>query len=134
LSGDRWLLAATDSEEIFRNRVPLSCYFPDTIAVEIQRDPKQVELFQMLSANRFEQIAEEIVEFRYELSDSTAFARKAFSGLHLISEDAFQTGLKHLERDLQVGPISCISRYAMRHNPHGRVDCREASFRFRQRM
>ena len=113
LAGGGRFVTATDSEETIRKRVPLSHYFPDTIEPEFRRYPKQGEIPRILSSSDFRQISEEVIEFDYALADSAPFERKAFSCLHLISEQAFAKGLDHLKRDLAVGPISCISRYVV---------------------
>lgn len=72
-----------------------------------------MNISQLLRAFRFEEQTEEIVELNYSLSDSSAFERRAFSSLHLISAKAFERGLADLRRDLQNGPIPCTSKYVM---------------------
>lgn len=108
-----WLATGTDSEKIIRERVPLSHYFPETVEAELARYPKDGEVRQLLLAQGFKEISEEIVEFSYPLSDATAFERKVFSSLRLISEEAFERGLARLKRDLEKGPINCVSRYVI---------------------
>lgn len=108
-----WFLTVTDSEEIIRRRVPLSKYFPETVEAELRRYPKAGEIPQLLRDAGFREISEEVVEFAYELSDSAAFERKAFSSLHLISDEAFARGLARLKQDLLKGPIGCNSKYVI---------------------
>lgn len=108
-----WLATGTDSEEIIRRRMPLSFYFPETIEAELARYPTDGELRQLLLNQGFKEISEEVVEFSYPLSDVTAFERKVFSSLRLISENAFEQGLARLKRDLEKGPVSCVSRYVI---------------------
>ena len=108
-----WFATVTDSEDIIRRRMPLSHYFPETVEVELERYPKDGEIRQLLSKQSFGHISEELVEFPYSLSDTTAFERKAFSSLHLISENAFAEGLRRMKEDLKKGPVSCISRYVI---------------------
>jgi len=108
-----WFATGTDSEKIIRQRMPLAHYFPETVAVELQRYPKDGEIKRLLAAQHFDRISEDLVEFTYLLSDATAFERKAFSSLHLISESAFNHGLGRLKEDLKKGPVSCISKYVI---------------------
>ncbi len=108
-----WLATGTDSEEIIRQRMPLSHYFPETVEMELQRYPRDGEIRQLLLAQHFNHISEDLVEFAYLLSDATAFERKAFSSLHFISENAFNQGLGRMKEDLKKGPISCISKYVI---------------------
>jgi len=108
-----WFATATDTEEIIRQRVPLSRYFPETIEPELQRYPKAGEIPRLLCTSGFQKLSEEVVEFAYALSDPAPFERKAFSSLHLIPEEAFNRGLARLKQDLQAGPVACVSRYAL---------------------
>jgi hypothetical protein len=61
----------------------------------------------------FLELTEETVEFAYPLTDLGPFRAKAFSCLHLIPEVAYRRGLERLERDVQAGPISAVSRYLL---------------------
>ncbi|MFN8473594.1 MAG: methyltransferase domain-containing protein [Anaerolineae bacterium] len=103
----------TDSEDIIRRREPLSVYFPESTQVELRRYPSIAVLADLMRLAGFGAVREERVEFAYELTDATPYRDKAFSSLHLIPADAFQRGLARMERDLQVGPIACVSRYLL---------------------
>jgi hypothetical protein len=61
----------------------------------------------------FSEIAEDTVEFAYQLSDIQAYRDKAFSALLLIPEAAFQRGIERMKQDLRTGPIQCVSRYLL---------------------
>jgi ubiquinone/menaquinone biosynthesis C-methylase UbiE len=108
---------ATDSEWIIRNRAPLSTHFPETVEVELARYPRIAALRALYEQAGFVEIDERTVEFRYPLTDIQAYRDKAFSALHLISEEAFQRGLARMEADLQGDccrtPIFCVSRYTL---------------------
>jgi ubiquinone/menaquinone biosynthesis C-methylase UbiE len=108
---------ATDSEWIIRHRQPLATYFPETIEVELARYPRIAALRALYQRAGFADIDERTVEFRYPLIDIRAYRDKAFSALHLISEEAFQRGITRMERDLQGDnyrtPIPCVSRYTL---------------------
>ncbi|MBI2949384.1 MAG: methyltransferase domain-containing protein [Verrucomicrobia bacterium] len=104
-----WFATVTDSEETIRQRRPLSHYFPETVAPELGRYPKRGEIPQLLGSVGFAPVSEELVEFGYPLSDPSAIERKAYSCLHLISEEAFEQGLDRLKQDLSAGPIPCIA-------------------------
>ena len=89
----------------------------ETIEVELARYPPIDALRALYEQTGFVDLDEQTVEIRYSLTDITAYREKAFSALHLISEDAFQQGIARMERDLQGGdrhtPIPCVSRYAV---------------------
>jgi ubiquinone/menaquinone biosynthesis C-methylase UbiE len=108
---------ATDSEWIIRHRQPLATYFPETIAVELARYPRIAALRALYERAGFDDIAEHTVEFRYPLTDIRAYRDKAYSALHLISQEAFQRGITRMERHLQGdccrAPIPCVSRYTL---------------------
>jgi ubiquinone/menaquinone biosynthesis C-methylase UbiE len=111
------LCTATDSEWIIRHRIPLATYFPETVAAELARYPPIPTLRALYEQAGLVEIDERMVEFRYLLTDIQAYRDKAFSALHLISEEAFQRGLARMERDLHGDgcrtPIHCISRYTL---------------------
>ena len=104
---------ATDSEEIIRQRQPLSVYFPETIEKELQRYPGASEVRQMMRQAGFHNLEETVVEFAYPLTDIRIYRDKAFSCLHLISPEAFERGIRRMEEDLQIAPIQCVSRYLL---------------------
>jgi ubiquinone/menaquinone biosynthesis C-methylase UbiE len=104
---------ATDSEWIIRHRHPLSTYFPETVELELARYPRIAALRGMMAQAGFDQIAEHTVECTYPLADVQSYRDRAFSALHLISEDAFRRGIERMERDLQKGPIICTPRYTL---------------------
>ncbi len=103
----------TDSEWIIRHRPPLAIYFPQTIEVDLERYPRIADLRDEMKQAGFKEIAENLVEFPYELADIEAYRDRAFSSLHLISEEAFRAGIERLTRDLESGPIPCVSRYVL---------------------
>ena len=103
----------TDSEWIIRQRQPLADYFPETIESELDRYPGISELRGLMEQAGFDGVSKELVEFPYQLKDIRAYRDKTYSALHIISEDAFQRGIDRMQRDLRVGPISCVSRYVL---------------------
>lgn len=107
------LCTVTDSAEIIRQRRPLSVYFPETIALELQRYPSLAELRRTLAETGFTNLAEVTVEFVYALSDLRPYRDKAFSCLHLIPAAAFERGLREMEQDVQSRPIAGVSRYLL---------------------
>jgi SAM-dependent methyltransferase len=104
---------ATDSDWIIRNRRPLATYFPETVEVDLARYPSIAGLRTCMGGAGFVDIAEQMVEFPYELTDARPYREKAFSCLRLIPEGAFRRGIEALERDLLAGPIACVSRYVL---------------------
>jgi ubiquinone/menaquinone biosynthesis C-methylase UbiE len=107
------LCTVTDSAEVIRRRQPLSTYFAETIEPELARYPRIIDLESMMREAGFDQITQGTVEWAYELNDLQPYRDKAYSALHLISEAAFQTGLARMQRELQAGPLSCVSRYTL---------------------
>jgi ubiquinone/menaquinone biosynthesis C-methylase UbiE len=104
--------SVTDSEEIIRQREILSGYFPETVAVELERYPKLAELRAWLAAADLVDFRVVTVEQPYVLESARPFRDRVFSSLHLISEEAWQAGLARLETDLARGPVHGVSRYA----------------------
>ena len=111
-SGGR-LCTVTDSESIIRNRRPLASYFPQTVDVDLSRYPSIAELRRIMQQVGFRAIDQQMVQLPYQTEDIQIYRDKAFSCLHLIPDDAFQTGIAAMERDLQEGPIQCLSQYAL---------------------
>ncbi len=103
----------TDSEWIIHHRRPLTAYFPETVAIELQRYPRIPDLEALLAETGFTHIAARTVEFPYLLTDIQAYRDQAFSSLHLIPEEAFRQGIARLEHDLADGPIACVSYYLL---------------------
>ncbi len=111
-SGGR-LCTVTDSTEIIHRRTPLSTYFPETVDAEIQRYPRICDLVSMMQDAGFTDLCERTVEFHYDLEDPAPYRDRAFSSLHLISDSSFDRGMSRMHRDLEEGPIRCVSRYCM---------------------
>jgi SAM-dependent methyltransferase len=107
------LCTATDSAWIIRHRQPLSHYFPETVEPELARYPRIADLRAGMAGVGFVALDEQTVECTYPLDDIQIYRDKAFSALHLISEDAFQRGIARMERDLREGPILCTPRYTL---------------------
>jgi ubiquinone/menaquinone biosynthesis C-methylase UbiE len=102
----------TDSEEIIRRREILSGYFPDTVEKEIARYPRIGQLEGWMADAGLGEASVVMVEEPYEISNAWPYRERAYSSLHLISEQAWQEGMHHLERDLSRGPVHGVSRYA----------------------
>ena len=90
--------------------MPLAFYFPEIIEHELKRYPALTQLKAFAEEAGFEVIGEEIAETPFELTDTDKYEKKAFSCLRLISEEAFAAGIERMKRDLELGPISCVSR------------------------
>jgi SAM-dependent methyltransferase len=102
----------TDSREIILQREVLSGYFPDTVDRELARYPCMTELRAWMAAAGLQDHEVITVEEPYELVSIEPFRDKAYSSLHLISEEAWRAGLECLERDMARGPVRGASRYA----------------------
>ncbi|HSB68909.1 MAG TPA: methyltransferase domain-containing protein [Candidatus Methylomirabilis sp.] len=106
------LCTVTDSDEIIRTREPLSRYFPETAAVDLQRYPTMPQLRAELHGAHFHEIWETATALPYAITDLTPYREKAYSSLHLISDAAFARGLARMEADLSTAPIRAVARYA----------------------
>jgi len=111
-SGGRFCIV-TDSEDILRNRQPLSVYFPETIAVELSRYPAIALLKTELLGAGFGDLVQTQVEFSATVTELEPYRARVFSSLRLIPQDAFDRGMARLESDFQKGPIPWISRYVL---------------------
>jgi ubiquinone/menaquinone biosynthesis C-methylase UbiE len=103
----------TDSADIIRRRQPLSVYFPESVDVELARYPKISDLGNFMRQAGFMDLREQTVEYAFTTTDIQAYRDRAFSSLHLISEAAFQAGIRRMEADLEKGPIQCVPRYLL---------------------
>lgn len=102
----------TDSPEIIRSRPILSGYFPETVDVELARYPSVNQITTWMSHFGLTDVQVVNVEARCQVTSGQPFRDRAYSSLHLISIEALRAGLERLERDLAVGPIESVSRYA----------------------
>ncbi len=104
----------TDSEAIIRHRAPLATHFPETVEVELRRYPPVSDLRRMMEEAGFTGIEEETVSITFPLTDIQKYQDKAYSSLHLISEEAFRRGMARLDRDLhEHGMVAANARYTL---------------------
>ncbi len=103
----------TDSEEDLARRVPLTAFFPETLEKEQQRYPTIGTIQGELAAAGLTLEALGHAEVAYPLTDISAFRAKAYSSLHLISEEAHAAGIARLEAALAQGPIAALSLYTL---------------------
>jgi len=106
------ICTVTDSEEIIRRREILSGYFPETVARELDRYPPIAQLKEWQVTAGLQEFEVVIVEQPLDLTGAQPYRAKAYSSLHLISEEAWRAGLARLEHDLEKGPIPTAVRYA----------------------
>lgn len=108
------ICTVTDSEYVLRNRQPLATVFPEAIEVELARYPRIPFLTRLMKEAGFTDIQDVLVEFSFRMTDIQAFRDRAYSSLHLISEEAFHRGITRLEDELdEKGYIQYISRYTL---------------------
>ncbi len=105
------LCTMTDSEELIRNSMVLSRYFPETVPVNIARYPTVNEHREWMTRAGFREFSEAVVSHPVTVTDSGCYASKANSTLHMIPAHAFEHGLMRLERDLAAGPVTGLRRY-----------------------
>lgn len=107
------LCIVTDSEEDLARRVPLTRYFPETLAKEQERYPTVATIQGELAAGGLTVLPVGHAEIAYPLTDISGFRAKAYSSLHLISAEAHAAGIARLEADLAQGPIAALSLYTL---------------------
>ncbi len=107
------LCTMTHSDDMFRNSIVLSRYFPETVAVNLERYPTIEALRGQMTAAGFGDLHDDEITYPTEVNNSALYASKAYSTLHLIPEQAFERGLAALEHDLEAGPITGERRYLM---------------------
>lgn len=107
------ICTVTESSGMIQSRQPFAVYFPETVAVDLQRYPDVKDLESMMEDAGFAGIKCETIEFPFYHSDIQDFRDRAYSCLHLISDNGFKKGLVRMEQDLKRGPILWLSRYAM---------------------
>jgi len=105
------VLTITDSADIIAAREPMARYWPETVAVDLARYPSLDRLFMWMRQAGFSHPAARQVERAFEVEDASPYRAKAFSMLHLISDEAFKRGLARLEADLELGPVPGVIRY-----------------------
>lgn len=102
-----------ESEDDIRNRTPQVAYFPDTIAVELGRYPT-VEVIQQELLDAGFEVGETIpVSMPHQVTDLAPYHDKAFSSLHLISDEAFVAGIERMKQDFAAGSIAGVRRYTI---------------------
>jgi len=107
------ICTVTDSAEDIVRRRPLSSHFPETIDLELARYPSIETLEREMSAAGFHSIEISHVELTYGLTDISAYRDRAFSSLHLLSDEALDAGIARLEADLTRGPVAALSLYTL---------------------
>jgi ubiquinone/menaquinone biosynthesis C-methylase UbiE len=103
----------TDSESVIRRRVPLSSCFPETVAVELERYPTIPALETAMLDAGFGRIVDKEVEYIHPLENLTVYEQRAYSCLQLISDDAFERGLRQLRGLIERGAAMIEARYVM---------------------
>ncbi len=111
LKTDGLICTATDSEKMIRSRKPLAQYWPGTIDAELRRYSSIELLRQQMTDAGFVDLEEHATHWTFEVSDTKPYREKAFSCLHLISDEEFMEGLRHLETDLKAGPVIGLSEH-----------------------
>jgi len=115
------ICTATDSERKIRNRKPLAEYWPGTVNVDLERYPSLTALRQQMAGLGFIDIKDYEVQEPFEVTDVEPYREKAFSCLHLISEEEYLSGLRRLEADLKAGPVQGITEFVLLWGQHPNV-------------
>jgi len=108
-----WICTVTDSAEDIAARVPLSSHFPETVPHELRRYPSIPRLRSEMERAGFLALREDHADLHYSLTDSTAYRDRAYSSLHLISDEEHARGVERMERELATGPIGARSLYTL---------------------
>lgn len=107
------ICTVTESTEMIRRRAPLAVYFPETIERDLARYPTIPEIRGYMAQAGFTRLSEVKVELAYSLTELKPFHARAFSCLHLITEEAFRRGIRRMEQALLTGPIPGIWSYLL---------------------
>lgn len=107
------IVTVTDSEEDLARRVPLTSHFPETLAHERRRYPTIGTLRDEMTRAGLIDLRESNVELSYPLTDIAGLRNKAYSSLHLITDEEHARGIARLEADLANGPIEARSLYTL---------------------
>jgi SAM-dependent methyltransferase len=106
------LCTLTDSENIIRQRKPLAEFWPETVQADLARYPQISVLRRQMMEAGFVDIEEKVISWPVEINDPGPFQARAFSCLHLISDEAFERGLQLLIQALRAGPVQGLSAYS----------------------
>jgi SAM-dependent methyltransferase len=101
---------ATDSEWVIRHRLPMTKYFPGTVAIELDRHHAIGKLKQIAGERGFVDIDDHLFGEEGTLADPARFRDKANSVMHLLADDEWRAGLARLEADLARGPVPSNNR------------------------
>jgi ubiquinone/menaquinone biosynthesis C-methylase UbiE len=101
----------TDSTRIIRDRKPLTHYWPGTALADLVRYHDISRLREQMGSAGFVDIGEYEIIAPIEIDDPSPYKEKAYSCLHLISEDEFMEGLHRLEDDLKAGPVRGVTEF-----------------------
>jgi SAM-dependent methyltransferase len=108
LGEGKTLCVATESHDMIRKRFVLPSYFPETVDADIARYSSIDELRGMAGNAGFGGWRETRAEAELVVESADIYEAKAFSSLHLISEEAFDAGLRRLKADLERGPLRAV--------------------------
>lgn len=106
------LCVVTESHDMIRTRFVHATHFPEVVGVDIVRYSTFEELREMAKAAGFRGWRETTLSIETVVASSEMFEAKAFSSLHLISDEAFRRGLARLEADLAHGPLRAMDPMA----------------------
>ena len=103
----------TDSEDDIRRRRPLAIYFPDTVAVDLARYPSMAELDIAVREAGLTRDGSLSIQAPHLVTDIAPYRDRAYSCLHLISDEAHREGVRRLEEDLALGPVEGLRPYTL---------------------
>jgi len=103
----------TDSEDDIRRRRPLATYFPDTVAVDLARYPSTAELDVAVGEANLMRDGSLSIQAPHLVRDIAPYRDRAYSCLHLISDEAHRAGVRRLEHDLALGPVEGLRPYTL---------------------
>jgi SAM-dependent methyltransferase len=96
---------ATETHDMIRERFVHATHFPEIVDLDIARYSSIEDLRAMAKAAGFTAWRETRVLAEIVVESAEIYEAKAFSSLHLISEEAFARGLARLKADLAHGPL-----------------------------
>ena len=99
------LCVATESHAMIRARFVHATHFPEIVDLDIARYSSIEDPCAMAKAAGFRGWRETHVSAEIVVDSAEIYEAKAFSSLHLISDEAFARGIARLKADLARGPL-----------------------------
>ncbi len=105
------LATLTHNHAMWRESNTLTRFFPETLAPMLAQYPDEDVLRGLLADAGFRNIETEVLTTPYVIDSVQPYEDKAFSALHLISEEVLNAGIERARQALTNGPITVDGKY-----------------------